>query len=170
MDFLEAELSSNACESLVENLKKCDKRISQLLSNTNGQPTISCRKCDTTGVEGSARAFLVNSRPLEIVLCTNKLKESSVKEALIHELIHAYDFSQSRCDFSTCEGLAYSEVRAAREAECGRSFPFDWIKNTCVEHHAINSTKNMCPAEANRSVNKVFSRAMADQSPFDSEK
>ena len=42
------------------------------------------------GVEGSARAFFA-APPPTIVLCQNRLKTPAVEEALIHELIHAYD-------------------------------------------------------------------------------
>ena len=34
--------------------------------------------------------------------------EQEVEEAVVHELIHAFDYSARRCDFNTCEGLAYT--------------------------------------------------------------
>ena len=37
---------------------------------------------------------------------------------MLHELIHLYDLRVKKLDFSNCRQLGYSEVRAAREAEC----------------------------------------------------
>ena len=49
-------------------------------------------------------------------------------EALTHELVHAVDHAHDRCKFATCEGLAFSEVRAARDAECDKHFYFELAK------------------------------------------
>ena len=61
-------------------------------------------------------------------------------EALTHELIHGYDYKLKRCDFSTCNGLAYSEVRAAREAECKNAYPFDFLNRWCIRRYAADAT------------------------------
>ena len=42
--------------------------------------------------------------PLEIILCTSIRNESQMRRLLLHELVHAYDFSNQRVDFSSCEG------------------------------------------------------------------
>ena len=73
-----------------------------------------------------------------------------------------------RVDFSSCEGLAYSEVRAAREAECKdyNIYPFeDWAKKKCVSFYASKSTCNMFPNIGSSCVNKVIDEAMKDFSP-----
>jgi len=73
-----------------------------------------------------------------------------------------------RVDFSSCEGLAYSEVRAAREAECKdyNIYPFeDWAKKKCVSFYASKSTCNMFPKIGSSCVNKVIDEAMKDLSP-----
>eukprot|EP01035_Chromulina_nebulosa_P036363 gene36363-48982_t len=92
---------------------------------------IQCDECKSSGVESRARGFLVNGNPLKIIVCANKINFDSansgkevIKEIVLHELVHANDYRTNVCDFSTCEGLAYTEVKAARAAECastGRS-------------------------------------------------
>ena len=119
-----------------------------------------------------ARAFLVDSDPLQIVLCSNRLKTSEVEEVVTHELVHAFDYTYSRCNFDSCEGLAYSEVRAAREAECANTsaFPFQlsWFKSQCIRYHASRSTSSLFPSlEAAKCVDTVLSAAMSDLAPFD---
>lgn len=83
---------------------------------------LKCRRCDTTGPEAGARAFLMGPEPLSIVLCHNRIHSDAdeVEEILTHELIHLYDVQTLQLDLADCETVAYSEVRAAREAECAR--------------------------------------------------
>ena len=127
---------------------------------------VTCRPCSSEGPEGGARAVLMDSSPLEIVLCTNRLSVKEIEDVVVHELVHVYDHTNKRCDLSTCEGLAYSEVRAAREAECNRFFPFLWLKTECVRHHATRSTANLFPADAAKCVAASMDKAMADDEPF----
>ena len=105
---------------------------------------------------------------LEIVLCSNRLRKGDIEEALLHELVHYYDYTNNRVDFSSCEGLAYSEVRAAREAECKGYYiyPFEeWAKKKCVSYYASKSTCNMFPDKGASCVTKVLDEAMKDISP-----
>jgi len=142
-------------------------------------PTIKCRPCSSTTVaEAGARAFIQrtsssnndrNKEGLEIILCSNRLKKNEIEEALLHELVHYYDYyNNSQTDFSSCEGLAYSEVRAAREAECKGYYlyPFEnWAKKKCVSYYASRSTCNMFPKNGSSCVDKVIDKAMKDLSP-----
>jgi hypothetical protein len=122
---------------------------------------ISCKVCDDNGIESKSKAYL-NSNPLEIVLCTNRLNKDSIEKAIIHESIHAYDFAKGKCDFSTCEGLAYSEIRAAREADCSDK----WFKNLCIKRNSKSCVTNFySKKKASKCVNSVFKKAMLDQSP-----
>lgn len=157
------------CESTVKQLMSSSPRVRQLLESIrNSNPTISCKVCSDDGAEGCARAYLVNSTPLKIVLCTNRLKSDEFEEALTHELVHAFDYVKTRCDFETCEGLAYTEVRAAREAECANHFPpISWLQHQCIKGNAIRSTTSMFPVdEATKCVNSVFDAAMKDHEPL----
>ena len=99
-----------------------------------------------------------------MVLCTNRLKKDHLEEALTHELVHAYDFSNDRADFGYCDGLAYAEIRAARYAECRGPFMFEWMRDSCIKQHAISSTKNFF-ADADACVKRSFARAMTDEAP-----
>ena len=143
-------------------------RIAQLLKSINPSPIISCLdcndNCDTRELQ--ARALIRDSQPLQIDLCANKLPVAKVEEALIHELIHAFDFSQHRCDFLNCEGLAYSEVRAAKFGECDSYRISQWLKRKCIRHHAIKSTENLFPRDATRCVDRVLIEAIEDNEPF----
>ena len=69
----------------------------------------------------------------------------------------------------TCDGLAASEVRAAREAECSGEFPLQWLRDRCIKQRATASTANLFPSsEASKSVEKVFTSAVADLDPLNS--
>jgi hypothetical protein len=56
-------------------------------------------------------------------------------------------------------------VRAAREAECARYFPFQFMKDHCVKHHATQSTSNLLGKDAGACVERVFLEAYADMHP-----
>jgi hypothetical protein len=160
-----------------------DPQIKKLLSSTldNGSsPAITCRPCEAVGVEGSSRGFLamsdLNDRMerdmsggsrLEIVLCSNRLSsEHQLKEVLTHELVHAYDYLSKRVNFRTCPGLAYTEIRAAREAECKGELRMLGIKARCIKRKAIQSTSSLFPYQAEDCVEQAFSLAVEDKSPF----
>ena len=96
---------------------------------------------------------------------TNRLQSDDLPEALTHELVHAYDLSLKRCNFSSCDGLAYTEVRAAREAECNRYFPVAWLKNYCIKDAATRSTSNLFGRDSYKCVDRVFDTALADEQP-----
>ena len=152
------------CEAFVNELKKRPK-IVKLLGGIKGEePVVGCRPCSSTGTEGNARAALFDSDPLEVVLCTNRLNKNNLEEALTHELVHAYDFSNNRTDFSYCDGLAYAEIRAARYAECRGPFMFEWMRDRCIKEHATSSTKNFF-ADAETCVKRSYASAMADEAP-----
>ena len=56
--------------------------------------------------------------------------EAETEEVLLHELIHLYDLSVKKLDFTSCNQLAYSEVRANRESEC-KIGKFNYLSNLC---------------------------------------
>ena len=137
-------------------------------NNNNMTLEIQCRECGSNGPEGSARAFLRGPSPLTIILCTNRLSltnSEEIDEVLTHELIHVFDVHHRKWDFSNCQTLARSEIRAAREAECG-SLSLGFWKESCVRNKAKEATKNMFPYHGFDCVNKVFKDAMRDSAPF----
>ena len=158
--------SINECEILVKEIVTKDPKLQRLLGVGQEQWNIACKTCTNNGVEGKARAF-ITADPNQIILCANRLaSEKAIKESLIHEAVHAYDYSQKRCDFYSCEGLAYTEVRAAREAECSRYFPFEWFKEYCIKSRAANSTSNLFPNGARKCVDTVYKEAVSDLHPL----
>lgn len=137
-------------------------------SNDDGSISVSiaCQQCSNTGPEGGARAYVRGPNPLSIVLCSNRLHNASeVQEVLVHELIHVYDMRRG-LDFHDCHQLAYSEVRAARDAEC-RSSLNRFTLSYCVKERAGHATNNMFPHQEGRNcVGRVLEAALADRSPF----
>lgn len=140
--------------------------------------SIDCRPCGTTGPEGGARAFVMGPNPLSVVVCSNRLHslESSIitsqdtdemEQVLVHELMHVFDVQQLKLDLQDCFQLAYSEVRAAREAEC-HGFSWHIPQSYCVQQKARTATSNMFPNQGKACVEKVLSRALADNRPFES--
>mmetsp|Transcript_30870 Transcript_30870/g.64431 ORF Transcript_30870/g.64431 Transcript_30870/m.64431 type:complete len:399 (-) Transcript_30870:404-1600(-) len=164
---------------------------------------VSCEICPWTGPKGNARAFVNGPQPLDIVICSNRLRHAhrspklarqEMEEILTHEMIHVYDARQLQLDLRVCENLAYSEVRAAREAECRvlaqkyqdaaqanatTSSSSYWpltapspssLLTSCVKERAFLATKNMFSYSNSRAcLNRVFDTAMADQRPFDTQ-
>jgi hypothetical protein len=130
---------------------------------------IECRPCASVGPESGARAFVMGPTPLSIVLCSNRLTYQTPEEmeqVLVHELVHIYDVRVQRLELrgGNCENLAYSEVRAAREAECKDA----WLAGRyCIPQKAVQATANLFPAaQAKACMQRVFDAAMADTAPF----
>jgi hypothetical protein len=129
------------CENLVQDLM-AQSEYQQLVTRLNGTNLlIKCHQCSDSGTEGKSRGFL-EINPLQITLCVNRIKSSkeSYEKILTHELTHAFDYLTKKCDLTTCEGLAYSEVRAARNGECSDYFILPYFRNECIRNHAIRST------------------------------
>jgi len=128
---------------------------------------IECQYCGSdTRAEAGARAYVKGPEPLSIVLCSNRLSsQREIDEVLTHELMHIYDIKKKNMDLTQCRQLAYSEVRAAREAECGNSLTA-YTQKMCAKDKATVATKNMFPDEGRACVCSVFDEAMNDHSPF----
>jgi Peptidase M76 family len=115
-----------------------------------------------------------------------------MEEILTHELVHVYDVRKLQLDLRDCENLAYSEVRAAREAECqrlGASLSVAssssasassasggsgglWRHSSynpheaCVRTKALTATHNLFPSHGQACLQRVFDKAMKDKRPF----
>ncbi|KAL3794036.1 hypothetical protein HJC23_008924 [Cyclotella cryptica] len=129
--------------------------------------TIECQTCGCeTRAEAGARAYVRGPNPLSIILCSNRLStQGEVNEVLVHELIHVYDIFSRQMDLRQCHALAYSEVRAARDAECSGSLT-TFTRNICAKDKATVATKNMFPEEGRGCVCDVFDRAIRDVAPL----
>ncbi|GLE09844.1 hypothetical protein PINS_up021758 [Pythium insidiosum] len=142
-----------------------------------------CIDCRDDGPEGRARAFF-SAPPPTVVFCANRLHSpKEVEETMVHELIHAYDFTVRKMDITKPDVLACSEIRSARESECYRkarllaqAMPdveffqksLTWLHRRCVKEHAVRSTSSMFPHDAREQVDKMFEQCYADHSPFPS--
>ena len=128
---------------------------------------LKCKTCSSTGPEGGARAFLMGPSPLSVVVCHNRIQShpEELSEILTHELVHLYDVQTSKLDLQQCENLAYSEIRAAKAAECRNSWK--QLQSFCVKQKAICATNNLFPSEGRKCVQKVFEKAFADNQPFE---
>lgn len=143
---------------------------------------ISCIDCSKRGIK--ARGFL-EVDPMAIKICADRIQPTEVQMLVNHELVHAYDYSLGRCDFSTGQGLAYSEVRAAREAECSGWFLHDYFRMRCIKDHATRSTEKIFSSSTTTSgsspgtgvppsammsaascVDEVYESAMKDLEPY----
>ena len=112
---------------------------------------ILCTDCPKGGAVGAARAFFAETGADRttscITVCANRLRTAAdVREALTHELVHAYDWHQRGAQsLASCEGLACSEVRAHREAECAKyaCLPIgaSFATNACVKRKATSATQ-----------------------------
>ena len=129
---------------------------------------LRCRKCANSGPEAGARAFLMGPNPLSVIVCYNRVNSdrAEVEEILTHELMHLYDVQTLRLDLQECENLAYSEVRAAKAAEC-RSSWHPHLQSYCVKQKAICATNNLFPSEGRACIQKVFEHAFRDNRPFE---
>ena len=136
-------LSSNKqCEDFLSSILLSSKylKLKSTLNLTSFQ--LECHNCSSIGIEGKSKAF-IEINPLKIIFCSNRIKNTkeSYEMILNHELIHIYDYSTKNSNLLMCNGLAYSEVRAAREGECSYSFFIhSYFKNKCIKDHAIRST------------------------------
>lgn len=128
---------------------------------------LKCRKCASTGPEAGARAFLMGPQPLSVIVCHNRVQSerAELEEILTHELVHLFDVQTLQLDLQRCENLAYSEVRAAKAAECRDSW-HPHLQSYCVRQKAICATNNLFPIEGRSCIQKVFEHAFADNRPF----
>ena len=113
---------------------------------------------------------------------------AEMDEIVTHELVHIFDVRHLQLDLRDCETLAYSEVRAAREAECRLPTkhhnnnnnkwsywldPESWASvqqrqtEWCVQERALCATQNLFPVrQAKACVQRVWKTALADERPF----
>lgn len=170
--------------------------------------SLAIRCCDCSqmnrslGAGFSARAYfsaahVEDAAPSErptVNLCVENLRggRAEVAEALVHEMVHAYDHCARGRDLTACEQLACSEVRAAREAECRATFGggagqlwctlagadpeagpdleagsvCGWFQKRCAKATARSSTEAVFPGRGAACVDAVFERCFRDLAPF----
>jgi hypothetical protein len=130
---------------------------------------VECRRCLTEGPESGARAFVKGPNPLSIVVCSNRIfSRSDMEQVLVHELIHVHDVRLLGMELRSCTELAYSEIRAAREAECYNyaSWLPQQIPHHCIQKRATVATNNLFPKTGAECVRQMMHLALPDTRPF----
>ena len=167
---------------------------------------ISCRPCPTDvgggfGVDVVPAAAAINSSAnpstaadatsrafkAQVSMCENKAAnyDSKVYEStLIHELVHAYDVCRAKIDYTKCDQVACTEIRAsALSGECnmiaevnrlvltGRVSQLAFLggHQKCIKRRAATSVGMVpqCREQASEAVDRAFDRCFADRSPFE---
>ncbi|CAM9272364.1 unnamed protein product, partial [Scytosiphon promiscuus] len=180
-EVLRAERPRRLLEAIQQGLSRKSEEGGKVARDEGTEPSprpgelqLDCQVCPTTGMKrrsvgpaAGARAYL-EAPPPGIVLCANRLgSRQEVEEAVVHELVHAYDYLVAGLALVDCQSLA--EVRAARAAECSetsRSFVCSYFKKGCVRSTAARSTEGLFPGKGKGCVDAVFDAAYQDQGPY----
>jgi inner membrane protease ATP23 len=157
----------------------------------------TCRKCsvDITGgfkveaitTNGSSSSAATDYIP-KIIACENKAQNEtydSLRNTIVHELVHAYDLCRSNLDTRNCKILACTEIRAtALSGECDVTSNFargKAVKLTgpigdnfmssykdCVRRRAVQSLNltSHCKEVSEKAVDAVFNTCYRDEAPL----
>jgi hypothetical protein len=89
----------------------------------------------------SSRGFF-SFPPASLTLLHDRVAGArALEELLVHELSHARDLLVHGLDLATCGGLACSEVRAAKRAECADRWEALGARRRCARGLAETSTR-----------------------------
>ena len=170
-------LSHDRCLEFLEKAKKNDQNrmlLDFLNSDSAQNLKLICKRCGMESIERSARAFFSsNGTDHSVTICENRIKtQDAFDQTLKHEMIHAVDYCKRGMDFSDCDMLACSEIRAAKYAEC-ENFPgfFDLNfgpKYSCAASTAKRATTaGHCKEEGEECVERMMNKCFRDTVPFD---
>ncbi|EFN77220.1 mitochondrial inner membrane protease ATP23 homolog [Harpegnathos saltator] len=134
---------------------------------------ISCEVCNTLVTGG------YDSELNQVVICQNSAgSKGLVQAALLHEMIHMFDYCRNKLDLKNIDHLACTEIRAANIGHC--SFMGSWfqgfsspinIKAThqnCVKNKAkmsIMAVHKVKPEVAEAAIERVFTKCYNDLEP-----
>eukprot|EP01026_Neomeris_dumetosa_P055579 TRINITY_DN5058_c0_g2_i5.p2 TRINITY_DN5058_c0_g2~~TRINITY_DN5058_c0_g2_i5.p2 ORF type:complete len:183 (+),score=11.43 TRINITY_DN5058_c0_g2_i5:198-746(+) len=169
---------------------QCAQFILEALS-TDRELKLLKRKMEEAGCPIGSRFFSVEACKgkaigggfmpgLGVIVCHDQLSTySEVRNALVHELIHAYDHCRVRdLDFGNCKHLACTEVRAANlSGDCkwyqeflrGNATLYNRAQHRkCAMRRAQLSVSMSahCKYRAQECVEEVFEECMQDTQPF----
>jgi hypothetical protein len=111
----------------VNQLIQADTEISELFQATRIQPQV--RELPET----MRSCYRVDKR--QIWISPTIRDRASLREAVLHEFIHANDHLVNGIDLSTVKGLAISEVHAMQTCECRDS----WFPRSCTHDSAVEA-------------------------------
>lgn len=156
-----------SCTTLLSTYLQTNKKIKSKLKNLKHPPNIKCGVCDVHA-RGYFSASSSKAKKTDIILCSNVIKNrEDFETTLLHELTHASDHLTQKYNLSSCEGLASSEIQAAKAAECREGcYLFskvcifgnvcDYFRKRCVKSYALNSTVKVFPKKGKSCIEKVF--------------
>lgn len=150
------QLSEEEVKNEVKYLIQSDPELANISSKISIPITV--KECD----KGIRAYFDIQKN--RIVLSPFGYTSGSLQEALLHELIHAYDQNILKIKINTLEGLAKSEVHAMKYCECRNNLfrRRDTFRNAVeAVNHSIHNEE-----QAYNAVNSVFNQAYSDNYPF----
>jgi mitochondrial inner membrane protease ATP23 len=178
---------NDRCRGLLESTLKNNKKVHKLLDGISElgckipKDFFSCQSCPTdipiAGGFSICSGDEKDYKP-QVVLCDNKILErESFENAVIHELVHAYDQCRIKMDWKNCFHHACTEIRASSlSGEC--AFLHEVYRgkasvsgghSKCVKRRAELSVKMnpYCEKVAKESIEAVFPQCYSDENPFE---
>lgn len=173
-------MSRKQCEEMVEHAQTRNMTVKFMIEKLHeagcavGPAFFKVMECDKLVGGGFAPGD-------GVVTCYNHVgSQTEVDEALVHELIHAYDHCRAaNLDWTNLEHHACSEIRAAslsgdcsykRETQRGH-FTIRGQHQVCVKRRAELSVamNPHCSShwKARAAIDRVFDTCFADTAPFD---
>ena len=154
--FLTKEEIQEKINTLLEN----DYEISYL--HKKAKVPVKIKEC------GDGIRALYNIKKKEIWISPYGFDENSLREALLHESIHAYDHLYRKINIQTINGLAQTEVHAMKQCECRKA----WFTKSCTRNKAIEAVQLSVGSEvkAREAVDNVMDSAYYEElwpHPFD---
>ncbi|EFA85021.1 hypothetical protein PPL_02017 [Heterostelium album PN500] len=157
------------------NNKECERVVTKTLMEEMVKlgclpPVIKCKPCK----EESFGYFEPGSG---LTICNNiKTYSVTLRNTILHEMIHAYDTCRYDLDTDNCIHLACTEIRAANlSGDCkfsqelgrGNLHIYNHMAD-CTKRRAIKSLEAhpKCKANAELSVLKAWEKCNTDYSPF----
>ena len=145
-DFLFGDSAVNTVESEVELMIQNDWEISALRKET--KVPVLVKPCG----EGIRACYRIDKK--EIWISPDICDLGSLREALLHEFVHAHDHLVKKIPIGTISGLATSEIHAMKRCECCDA----WFKRSCTRSKAIEAVALSVGSEekAIDAVDRVF--------------
>lgn len=160
--FGDGDLAENEIEADVKWLIEKDSEISALQKDT--KVPVIVKDCGA----GIRACYRIDSREIWISPMIDDI--ASLREALLHEFVHAHDHLVKKIPIGTIKGLATSEIHAMKRCECHDS----WFRRSCTRAKAIEAVSLSTGNEerAVDAVNLVFDEVYDEdtpvyESPFD---
>ena len=174
--FLEASLDWNFVKFVKDKMEELG-----CSTNNNEVFAFKCVKCNNRNVIGSFHRREDGKK--ELFICEDNVEDfglgkKSVRRAVLHELIHAYDTCRVKLDQDNCDHLACTEIRAALlSGDC--DMKIEWVRRNygwraqgtnCVKRRAelsIAGHSACAGSKAKESVERVFEACYSDTAPFE---